>query len=183
MTFLLIILIPVQSQGLSDLPGQRQARGPPLPKGGHQHQEQRALHGALMGAGWELGTAPNPVLWSFALPWLSLGERRSNARLLTGGSWQSSVLQTRCFSRQLLRVVPGGSCYFYIKAHFLLIICMLYLENHIQPSGNLILIKQASCQSGPSLVSCVLQCLVLVKQHRRFISPGVVNIAQFLSRC
>lgn len=84
-----------------------------------------------MGARCVLGTASNPVLWSFALPRLSLGECRSNARLVTGGSWQSSVLQTLGFFCQLLPVVPGGSCYFYIKTHFLLIISVLHLENQI----------------------------------------------------
>ena len=134
MTFLLAMPVPIQKQGWSDLPGQRQARGPPLPKAG-PFDTRRGGKAPCTGPSGELGASwgQHLILLSGPLPCPScpLGERRSTARLVTGGSWQSSVLQTLGFFRQLLRVVPGGSCYFYIKTHFLLIISVLHLENQI----------------------------------------------------
>lgn len=78
--------------------------------------QYRGKHLALVGAGncvcsWALLLCP---------AWLG-----------TGSSWQSSVMQTQSFSCQLLRVVPGGSCYFCIETRFSLIISVLHLENQI----------------------------------------------------
>lgn len=133
-TFFLAVLIPIQSQGWSDLPGQRQARGAPLPKAG-PFVTRTGGQEPCRGPSWERGGCwgQHLILFSGPLPCpgCPLGDRRGNARLVTGSSWQSSVLQSLGFSHQLLRVVPGGSCYFYIKTHFLLIISVLHLENQI----------------------------------------------------
>lgn len=104
-------------------------RGTPSPLSPEQGDK------SLAWLAWERGGCwgQHLILFSGALPCpdCPLGDRRGNARLVTGSSWQSSVLQSLGFSHQLLRVVPGGSCYFYIKTHFLLIISVLHLENQI----------------------------------------------------
>lgn len=126
LTFLLTMTIPIWRQGWSDLSEQRH-KGHPFPRLAPFIWEQGENHLILVGAGDSIYS------WSLVLcpAWLPLGQAQRNARLVTGRSWQSSVLQTLCFSCQLLRVVPGGSCYFYIETHFLLIISVLHLENQI----------------------------------------------------
>lgn len=101
-------------------PLRAEAQGPPISRCGLSSTGENHL--ALVGAGnclcsWALVLCP---------AWLPLGQAQSSARLGTGSSWQ-----TQSFSCQLLRVVPGGSCYFCIETHFLLIISVLHLENQI----------------------------------------------------
>lgn len=131
---LLAMPVPIQRQGWSDLPGQRQVRGHPFPKAG-LFNIGTGGQAPCRGPSWERGGCWGQPLILFSgplpCPGCPLGDLRSNARLVTAGSWQSLVLQTLGFSHQLLRVVPGGSCYFYIKTHFLIIISVLHLENQI----------------------------------------------------
>lgn len=94
-TCLVTMLVPIWRQGWSDLSGQRH-EGHPFPSMAPLiwKQGKTTLHS------WELGTAPIPGLCSSALPGCPLG----NARLVTGSSWQSSVLQT------LVLLLPAATC-------------------------------------------------------------------------